>query len=49
MTAEKVIEHWYSEHNKYEYELPGWQEGTNYFTQIVWKSTKEVWICKLLH
>ncbi|VDN42585.1 unnamed protein product [Gongylonema pulchrum] len=42
ITAEKAVEHWYSEHVKYEYETPGWQAGTNYFTQVVWKATEEV-------
>ncbi|VDN01979.1 unnamed protein product [Thelazia callipaeda] len=42
ISAEKVVEHWYSEHVKYKYETPGWQLGTNYFTQIVWKASKEV-------
>ncbi|CAI5454310.1 unnamed protein product [Caenorhabditis angaria] len=39
-----VVEHWYSEHEKYEYETPGWQTGTNYFTQVVWRATKEIGI-----
>ena len=34
--------HRYAEHEKYEYETPGWQCGTNYFTQVVWKATEEV-------
>lgn len=42
ISGEKVVEHWYSEHVKYEYETPGWQAGTNYFTQIIWKATEEV-------
>uniref|UniRef100_A0A8R1HP53 SCP domain-containing protein n=1 Tax=Caenorhabditis japonica TaxID=281687 RepID=A0A8R1HP53_CAEJA len=37
-----VVEHWYQEHEKYEYETPGWQTGTNYFTQVIWRSTKEI-------
>lgn len=40
--AEQIVEHWYGEHSKYEYETPGWQMGTNYFTQIIWKATEEV-------
>lgn len=27
---------------KYEYDTPGWQAGTNYFTQVVWKTTEEI-------
>ncbi|KAH7731974.1 Protein F09B9.5, partial [Aphelenchoides avenae] len=42
MSATEVVDYWYSEHNKYEYETPGWQAGTNYFTQLIWKSTREV-------
>ncbi|EGT59466.1 hypothetical protein CAEBREN_05075 [Caenorhabditis brenneri] len=40
--AESVVEHWYQEHEKYEYETPGWQTGTNYFTQVIWRSTKKI-------
>uniref|UniRef100_F1LD82 Golgi-associated plant pathogenesis-related protein 1 n=1 Tax=Ascaris suum TaxID=6253 RepID=F1LD82_ASCSU len=40
--GEKVVEHWYSENMKYEYDTPGWQAGTNYFTQVVWKTTEEI-------
>lgn len=32
----------YAEHEKYEFETPGWQNGTNYFTQVVWRATEEV-------
>jgi hypothetical protein len=42
MTARQVVTYWYNEHEKYEYETPGWQAGTNYFTQIVWKATRQV-------
>ncbi|VDN52803.1 unnamed protein product [Dracunculus medinensis] len=42
--AEQIVEHWYGEHSKYEYETPGWQMGTNYFTQIIWKATEEIGI-----
>ncbi|CAI4225568.1 unnamed protein product [Auanema sp. JU1783] len=41
---DRIVEHWYSEHERYEYETPGWQEGTSYFTQTVWKSTTELGI-----
>ncbi|KAL3078926.1 hypothetical protein niasHS_014708 [Heterodera schachtii] len=40
--AHEMVDYWYAENRKYEYDSPGWQEGTNYFTQIVWKSTREV-------
>lgn len=42
--AETAVEHWYAEHEKYEFETPGWQTGTNYFTQVVWKATEDVCI-----
>lgn len=42
MSATEVVDYWYSEHTKYEYETPGWQAGTNYFTQLIWKSTRQV-------
>jgi len=42
MPASDMIDYWYNENKKYEYETPGWQVGTNYFTQIIWRCTKEV-------
>ncbi|KAF7638286.1 SCP domain-containing protein [Meloidogyne graminicola] len=43
MSANEIVDHWYNENRKYEFETPGWQAaGANYFTQIVWKSTKEI-------
>ncbi|KAI1713196.1 cysteine-rich secretory protein family domain-containing protein [Ditylenchus destructor] len=45
-TADEIVDYWYNENNKYEYEAPGWQAGTNYFTQIVWHSTTEVGVGK---
>lgn len=47
--GEKVVEHWYSENMKYEYDTPGWQAGTNYFTQVVWKTTEEVHLFFFFH
>nr|CAD2122169.1 unnamed protein product [Meloidogyne enterolobii] len=41
ISAKEIVDYWYDENRKYEYETPGWQAGANYFTQIVWKSTKE--------
>ncbi|KAF8355499.1 hypothetical protein PRIPAC_97122 [Pristionchus pacificus] len=41
---ETAVEHWYAEHEKYEFETPGWQNGTNYFTQVVWRATEEIGI-----
>lgn len=42
MKSQEIVDYWYNEHKKYEFETPGWQTGTNYFTQIIWRSTKEV-------
>jgi hypothetical protein len=42
MAPKDIVDYWYNEHRKYEYETPGWQPGTNYFTQIIWRSTKEI-------
>ena len=42
MSPQQIVDYWYTEHRKYEYETPGWQTGSNYFTQLIWKSTKEV-------
>uniref|UniRef100_A0A7E4VPY2 SCP domain-containing protein n=1 Tax=Panagrellus redivivus TaxID=6233 RepID=A0A7E4VPY2_PANRE len=42
MSPSAIVEYWYNENRKYEYETPGWQPGTNYFTQIVWRATKEI-------
>ncbi|KAE9554846.1 hypothetical protein FO519_001961 [Halicephalobus sp. NKZ332] len=44
MTPQQIVDYWYTEHRKYEYETPGWQTGSNYFTQLIWKSTKEIGI-----
>ncbi|CAJ0610475.1 unnamed protein product [Cylicocyclus nassatus] len=44
LDPEAIVEHWYEEHEKYEYDTPGWQCGTNYFTQIIWRETEEVGI-----
>ncbi len=41
MPASDMVDYWYKESRRYEYETPGWQIGTNYFTQMVWKSTRE--------
>jgi hypothetical protein len=46
MSASDMVDYWYKESRRYEYETPGWQFGTNYFTQIVWRSTREVIVLK---
>ena len=49
-TAREMVDYWYKENSKYEYETPGWQAGTNYFTQIVWKATEELGVgCVRMH
>ncbi|KAL7074725.1 hypothetical protein ACQ4LE_005930 [Meloidogyne hapla] len=48
ISAKEIVDHWYDENRKYEYETPGWQAaGANYFTQIVWKSTKEIGVSRV--
>ena len=41
-SEENIINLWYNEKSNYNYELNNFQRGTNHFTQIVWKSTKQV-------
>jgi glioma pathogenesis-related protein 2 len=33
------VDEWYSEKNEYDFNKPGYQEGTKDFTQMIWKST----------
>lgn len=40
-TAETAIDNWYNESKYYNYEKD-YQKGTEHFTQIIWKDTKEV-------
>ncbi|CAK5078893.1 unnamed protein product [Meloidogyne enterolobii] len=47
ISAKEIVDYWYDENRKYEYETPGWQAGANYFTQIVWKSTKEIGVSRV--
>uniref|UniRef100_A0A914H402 SCP domain-containing protein n=1 Tax=Globodera rostochiensis TaxID=31243 RepID=A0A914H402_GLORO len=44
--AREMVDYWYEENRKYEYDSPGWQEGTNYFSQIIWRSTKEIGVSR---
>ncbi|CAJ0951760.1 unnamed protein product, partial [Mesorhabditis belari] len=48
INPDKIVEYWYNENEKYEYETPGWQTGTNYFTQVIWKSTEQIGIGKAI-
>ncbi|KAI6177021.1 SCP-like protein [Aphelenchoides bicaudatus] len=34
MPASDMVDYWYKESRRYEYQIPGWQIGTNYFTQM---------------
>nr|CAD2144944.1 unnamed protein product [Meloidogyne enterolobii] len=47
ISAKEIVDYWYDENRKYEYETPGWQAGANYFTQIVWKSTREIGVSRV--
>lgn len=38
----EVAESWYKEIEKYKFSSPGFQKGAGNFTQMVWKSSKEV-------
>ena len=38
----EIFEKWYNEKNLYDFSLNKFQKGTGHFTQIVWKTTKEV-------
>lgn len=42
MPVTHVVELWYSEEEKYDYNNPGFSGGTGHFTQVVWKSTTEI-------
>ena len=39
---EMVVDHWYSEIKHYNFNKPGFHAGTGHFTQLVWKSSKEL-------
>ncbi|KAI7801485.1 putative golgi-associated plant pathogenesis-related protein 1, partial [Triplophysa rosa] len=41
-TGKKPVDTWYSEIKDYNFEKSGYQPKTGHFTQVVWKSTKEV-------
>jgi glioma pathogenesis-related protein 2 len=40
--AEAVVDRWYSEIQNYDFNKPGFHTGTGHFTQLVWKSSKEL-------
>ena len=39
---ETVVERWYSEIQNYNFDKPDFHTGTGHFTQLVWKSSKEL-------
>ena len=41
---ETVVDRWYSEIQNYNFNKPGFHTGTGHFTQLVWKSSKELGI-----
>ncbi|XP_069039377.1 GLI pathogenesis-related 2 isoform X2 [Lepisosteus oculatus] len=41
-TGSEVAESWYKESSKYDFGSPGFKSGTGNFSQMVWKSSREV-------
>lgn len=39
LTADDVANMWYQESSKYNYNNPGFRNGTGHFTQMVWSDT----------
>ncbi|KAI8139620.1 CAP domain-containing protein, partial [Fennellomyces sp. T-0311] len=39
---EQSITAWYQEEAQYDFDRPGFSEGTGHFTQLIWKSTEQV-------
>ena len=40
-TPKEICINWYNEESNYKYNLESFQKGTNHFTQMIWKSSKE--------
>ena len=41
---EAVVDSWYNEIHRYDFNQPGFRPGTGHFTQVVWKSSQELGI-----
>ena len=41
-SGKRVVDAWYSEIQFYDYEEPGFSLKTGHFTQVIWKSSKEI-------
>ncbi|XP_053328941.1 Golgi-associated plant pathogenesis-related protein 1 isoform X2 [Spea bombifrons] len=42
VTGQEVADSWYKEEKNYNFSKPGYQADTGHFTQMVWKTSKEV-------
>ncbi|KAM4697179.1 uncharacterized protein WCC33_015880 [Rhinophrynus dorsalis] len=42
VTGQEVADSWYKEEKNYNFSKPGFQSDTGHFTQMVWKTSKEV-------
>ncbi|KAG9342198.1 hypothetical protein JZ751_016700 [Albula glossodonta] len=42
LTGKEAVDSWYSEIKDYNFRKPGFNSNTGHFTQVVWKSSKEV-------
>uniref|UniRef100_A0AAY4EJ34 SCP domain-containing protein n=1 Tax=Denticeps clupeoides TaxID=299321 RepID=A0AAY4EJ34_9TELE len=41
-SGNEAVDKWYNEIEKYKFSRPGFQSSTGHFTQVVWKSSKEL-------
>jgi len=47
-TGQEVVDQWYSEVSKYDFDKGQFMQGTGHFTQVVWKGSKEIGVGKAL-